>query len=197
MQRTIQTFVPLFNGFYNTYFEDIIDNAEYGFVEFYNEENGTEKTSSDFNFNYDKIKNEIIKSILEIVTKKLNENGIKCASEFETIVSPKYYNFDNDSGNCTFYFEDFNQVIECIETNRETFNPYIKNIYTSRDGFSSFHSNDGEDWISELKDPEEELTHKCGECLEFLLIHVFEFNRDQLISELYEEFFSIDTLPEN
>ena len=35
----VQTFLPVFNGFYNTLFEDILDNATDNAIEYYNEQN--------------------------------------------------------------------------------------------------------------------------------------------------------------
>ena len=55
----VQTFLPVFNGFYNTLFEDLIDNATEFAIDNYNEQNSTELSYDDFNFDFDSIMQEI------------------------------------------------------------------------------------------------------------------------------------------
>ena len=57
----VQTFLPVFNGFYNTLFEDLIDNATDNAIEYYNEQNESDLNYDDFDFDFDSIINEICK----------------------------------------------------------------------------------------------------------------------------------------
>ena len=143
----VQTFLPVFNGFYNTLFENLIDNAVDNAIEWYNEDNNNSLNYDNFDFDFISIQNEICKDAVSKVEEKLNEIGINCSIKYETLVSPKYYNFSNDSINIEINFKKFSRVIEILEQNYDLFSKYIKDNYTSRDGFISSHSSYASDWM--------------------------------------------------
>lgn len=182
----IETFLPVFNGFYGTFFDNIVDNSENREIEFYNEENGTSLNWGDFTFNYPEIQKEISLKCCEEVEKKLNEIGIKCEITYQELVSPKYYNFSNDSINVEINFKDFNQVINILEDSSEIFARYINNNYNSRDGFISSYSNYASDWMADLKNYPEVEAHKVGAVLEFILIELEGYNDYNLYSDVIE-----------
>lgn len=188
----VQTFLPVFNGFYNTLFDDLIDNSTDNAIEYYNEQNNTLLYYDDFDFNYNLIMSEICKDAVSKIEEKLNEIGINCSIIYENLISPKYYNFSNDSINIEINFKKFSQVIEILEQNFDSFYQYIKEHYTSRDGFISSHSNYASDWIEDLKNDAENETHKVGAVLDFILQEVEDYKDEDLYFDLCENYYGID-----
>lgn len=188
----VQTFLPVFNGFYNTLFENILDNATELAIEYYNEQNSTELNYDDFDFNFVSIQNEICKDAVSKIEEKLNEIGINCTIIYENLVSPKYYNFSNDSINIEINFKKFNRVIEILEQNYDSFTQYIKDNYTSRDGFISSFSSYSSDWIEDLIENSENEAHKVGAVLDFILQEIEEYKDEDLYFDLYENYYEID-----
>ena len=187
-----QTFLPIFNGFYNTLFENILDNAVDNQIEYYNEQNGTELNYDDFNFDFITLKNEICKDSVSKIEEKLNEIGINCTINFETLISPRGYNFSNDSINIEINFKKFSQVIEILEQNYDLFTQYIKDNYTSRDGFISSYSSYASDWIKDLREDASNETHKVGAVLDFILQEVEEYNDGCLYFDLCENAYFVE-----
>ena len=188
----IQTFLPVFNGFYNTLFENIIDNATEFAIDNYNEQNNTLLNYDDFNFDFTTIQNEICRDAVSKIEEKLNEIGINCSIIYENLVSPREYNFSNDSINIEINFKKFSQVIEILEQNYDSFSKFIKDNYTSRDGFISSYSNYSSDWMEDLKNDSENETHKVGAVLNFILQEIEEYKADDLYHELCENAYFVE-----
>ena len=188
----VQTFLPVFNGFYNTLFEDLIDNAVDGAMEYYNEQNNTSLNYDDFDFNFVSIQNEICKDAISKVEDKLNEIGINCTINFETLVSPREYNFSNDSINIEINFKKFSQVIEILEQNFDSFSQYIKEHYTSCSGFISSFSSYASDWIKDLREDAENEAHKVGAVLDFIFQEIEEYKDEDLYFDLCENAYFVD-----
>ena len=184
----VHTFLPVFNGFYNTLFEDILDNAVNNAIE----QNNTDLVYDDFNFNFDSIKKEISKDAVSKIEEKLNEIGINCTINFETLISPREYNFSNDSINIEINFKKFSQVIEILEQNYDSFFQYIKDNYTSCSGFISNHSSYASDWMEDLRENAENEAHKVGAALDFILQEVDEYKADDLYFDLCENAYFVD-----
>ena len=188
----VQTFLPVFNGFYNTLFEDLIDNAVDNQIEYYNEQNGTELNYDDFDFNFVSIQNEICKDAVSKIEEKLNEIGINCSIIYENLISPREYNFSNDSINIEINFKKFSQVIEILEQNYDSFYQYIKDNYTSCSGFISSHSRYSSDWMEDLKNDTENEAHKVGAVLDFILQEIEEYKDEDLYYELCENAYFVE-----
>lgn len=174
----INTWLPVFPGFYNTLF-DISDDL----YRFQSDlvENKLVDEKFELNFNYAGLNNEICKNCCEWVMKNLpKESGI-ISVKLQEIRSPKEYNFTNDSANIEIEIDR--------EKFAEWFNNYLKdwnskwdkhllNHYMSRDGFMSFYSSDYEEWAEITKnykfDEENDDkiangVHSLGRILEFYL----------------------------
>ena len=188
----VQTFLPVFNGFYNTLFENILDNATDNAIEYHNETNETELNYDNFDFDFALIQNEICKDAISKVEEKLNEIGINCTINFETLVSPREYNFSNDSINIEINFKKFSQVIEILEQNFDSFTQYIKDNYTSCSGFISSHSSYASDWMEDLRENPENEAHKVGAVLDFILQEVEEYNDECLYYELCDNAYFVE-----
>lgn len=187
----VQTFLPVFNGFYNTLFDDLIDNATEFAIDDYNVQNSTELNYDDFNFNYNLIMIEICKDAVSKIEEKLNEIGINCSIIYENLISPREYNFRNDSINIEINFKKFSQVIGILEQNFDSFSQYIKDNYTSRDGFISSHSSYASDWMEDLREYAENETHKVGAVLDFILQQIEEYKDEDLYFDLCENYYEI------
>lgn len=63
---------------------------------------------------------------------------------FESMDSPKEYNFSTDRVYVTLSLEDFQRMYD--RTDRAIFARIVRDTFTSRSGFASFYSNDAEVW---------------------------------------------------
>lgn len=165
---TIKTYLPIFTGFYNNiYYEDcfyeqfIEDKKELNFnFEF-----------EDLHFNYSKYYKDVAQEITNEVESILIDLKLCKSVFFEHLVSPKFYNFEDDSINVeiTLTDENIKTIQNYLYNNLENFKNYLKKRYTSRDGFISYYSNSFEDWKS-FTDNFTDLTgsHYLGSILDFI-----------------------------
>ncbi len=156
------TFAPLFPGFYGTLFE--YDNEESD-IEYYNEENKTDLSYDDFEWDYKEYHNRIANAFVNRLETELN-NYLPVKFEFTELHSPKEYNFYNDS---IWVNAELNLslLLAVLKEHEQTATQYFKDKYTSCSGFISFHSNNIEDWMDEnyiLEDT----AHRIGALLDCL-----------------------------
>jgi hypothetical protein len=165
----IETYCPLFPGFYNTIFEPNEDNE----IEYHNQENDTDLSYDDFEFDYADYRERIASTFVESF--EINFQDIMPVKiDYQSISSPQYYNFSNDSLNIEVDL-DFDKFMQIVNENKEELREYIRENYTSYDGFNSFHSNDIEDWC----DPEYVLgfiQHRVGALMGGLLLTIIDDN---------------------
>ena len=167
--KTIKTYLPVFSGFYGTLFEDIIDSE----VDYILEGEET-YTTDNVEFDYKTFKDDISKQCVGVFEDAFNRDmHVKLSVSFESLFSPKFYNFENDSINVAISLsrEDFDIIISAIKGNRTEISEQLKERYSSREGFSSFHSTDLDEWIEDLTlefETEEDCSHKWGAILEIL-----------------------------
>jgi hypothetical protein len=133
-----ETWCPLFPGFYGTCFE--YDREEED-IAAYNRDNETDLHYDDFEWNYADFHDRLAHEF----TDKLNlalKPYLKCKIKYEHLVSPKQYNFKNDSIN----IEVSVHLKNLMEVSEDFARAYFKNNYSSHNGFISYHSNKLEDW---------------------------------------------------
>jgi len=174
-QISTATWLPVFNGFDCTILGTFLefDNA----VEFLNEdreEKGLSKiTFDDLEIDYKAASNALAQKIFDAVSEKMKEFKLIDGSFFENLKSPKFYNYSNDSIECTLNFskENIETIEKYLSDNKESWDKYLKKNFTSRSGFHSWYDNtiDSEDWNNVI----ECLHHdfKCGSILEFILLN--------------------------
>lgn len=164
----VETYLPVFSGFNGTFFEADVE----GEIDHINEEreqlglNAVDE--NDIHFDYAAADEITAKLACQYVHNTLDfVNGVK----FQEVISPREYNFTNDSINCEI---DLNvkDMLNYLDDHREEFTEYLKEKYTSYDGFISFHSNDVNDWTWEYI--KAEASHRIGACLTFIM-----FNEDE------------------
>ena len=166
--KTIKTYLPIFSGFYGSLFEDIIDSEEEHIIEI------EDVYSDKLNFKTKELKEDISKQCVGVFEDAFNRDmHTKLSVSFESLFSPKSYNFENDSIDVAISLsqDDFNTIISAIKENKTEISEQLKERYSSREGFSSFHSTDLDEWIEDLTlefETEEENSHKWGAILEIL-----------------------------
>lgn len=165
--KKIESYLPLFNGFYNSLFEYKMEEYD---IQSFNDEYGTSLDYEGFEWNHTERNERISKQICSIVQSLLSDENINTSINFQNLVSPKYYNFTNDSINCEYVIsqKQYYLVIDYLKSNWTEFDNWIKDRYTSSSGFISSHSNNAEVWINNMKS-ESHLEHNFGAVLEFIL----------------------------
>jgi len=157
--KAIESFLPVFSGFYGTVFE-----ADESMV--------IEKpyTYDDYKFDYKGYNEDMGKACVKAIQNKLDEIGkFGVKIEYQTISSPREYNFANDSIHVKYILsKGLKEVTKYLLKNNRVFETYISDHYTSRSGFMSFYSNDANVWINEYLNDEKKLVHCFGSILEFI-----------------------------
>lgn len=163
----VNTFLPLFAGFYNSFYDVEVDSAEESIIEGYNDDNGTNLEYKDFDFKVDwtSYSKAICERIIEYI--KEQKEGLILGYEFQELISPKYYNFDTDSINIELDI-DFTVLLSLMRENATTLSEKISERYTTQSGFISYHSPDIYDWFEDVENKTENMQHKVGAILEML-----------------------------
>ena len=179
---TQDTYLPLFQGYYHTIFDESdryvdmeteMDDSE--LKEHYSEVFDAGVTIDYFkeNFSYHLNYAKGYEGSNEYITDaliELNHSDIILEVKYQKMVSPKYYNFSNDSINVSIKY-DHQKLKKFISDNLNDFETYISGKYTSRDGFISSYSNDSNEWLESINS-EDIGEHELGSLLEF----VFQVN---------------------
>lgn len=156
------TWCPLFPGFYETVFKYSNEDSD---IQYYNEENGTQLGYDDFEWDYKDYEKRVGKAFVARVEKELKQ-FLPIRIEFQEIISPREYNFRNDSINISVSLS-LNKLLKLIKDRKEQAAIYFKDKYTSCSGFTSFHSNNISDWLNKsyiLAKPD----HRIGALLQCL-----------------------------
>jgi hypothetical protein len=179
----IKTWLPVFPGFYNTLFD--IGSRLYMFESQLKEHNLIQE---DLKWNNACFNNDVLKKCCKWIKKELPvESGI-IGIKFESIQSPREYNFANDSCNIEIELdiETFSKWFNSyIEKNIEEWADHLADHYDSREGFISFYPSDAETWVEltnnyHFDGDKEDIrrnykmtdgTHSLGRCLEFYLLN--------------------------
>jgi len=145
----VKTYLPVFSGFYGTIWQFDYDGIE----DFINQERKDKGLFSEIDFNDLKIdntsyKSDIVKGFAEALQEELSDFILNI--ELESIISPKAYNFSNDSADVII---DINEgaIKDYLINNILAFKSYLKSKYTSYDGFMSSYSNELDIWQDETK----------------------------------------------
>lgn len=165
----IETYCPLFPGFYSTIFEPNEDNE----IEYHNQENDTDLSYDDFEFDYSDYRERVASAFVSSFEGYFSEI-MSADIQYQSISSPQYYNFSNDSLNIEVEL-DFDKFMQIVNENKEELREYIRENYTSYDGFHSFHSNDIEDWCNSeyvLENP----SHRVGSLMGGLVLSLVDIS---------------------
>lgn len=156
----IKSFLPVFPGFYGTLFEPSEDHIIEG-----------DFTYDDYTFDYNSYQLDMSKACVNAIEAQLNELGFKIGVTFEHVVSPREYNFTNDSINVTYKVsgETVKLLKKYLIANLPAYSEYLTR-YKSRSGFISYYSYDVSNWLDvvNLKSLNHD-AHCLGSILDFVL----------------------------
>jgi hypothetical protein len=172
-----ETFLPIFPGFYGSIFESDDDDA----LDCIKEDNpGMEIDWDDIEWDYDEYQQEMSIKCCEAIEGLLEgELGLKIKIKYEKLVSPREYNFKNDTinVNMTFTKATYKRVRILLMENKEALEEYLTENFKSRSGFMSFYDHDLPTFYNEYLHPDDEKFDKMFTyALEFLLREVAEIN---------------------
>lgn len=144
----IETQLPMFPGFYDTILSPdeqyavqvISDDFDYDSYDY-----------DDYEYGYDDYFKDVSLKFIDGVEGLLNELGLDIKIRFIQIVSPAYYNFENDKlkVECEIPYQTLEKLMDYAKTNRKEFSNFLIRNFKSRDGFISFYSHEVDDWFNE------------------------------------------------
>lgn len=167
--KLYKTYLPLFSGFYETIWDERYrEDIELENINDDRAENGLDPLDPDeIEFDIDGYRQEIIEDIADWL--KHNIDFIKDI-KIEELVSPREYNFRNDSVNIQIRV-DIDVIKQKIEQYWDGFYQFIKGTYKSAPGFIPGYSNNAYDWWEDSKGMTDftGLDHQLGVIIEFIL----------------------------
>ena len=162
--KAIDTWLPLFKGFYCTIWDG--DSELDSFCEY------NEVSSDEVEVDWLGYRHKIAVSITSEIESKLVELGLIESITYQHITSPNYYNFVNDSIDVEI-IPIVDNIVSYIHSNYDAFNSYLKQRYTSRDGFISFYPNNAIEWAENTLNFSvlDKDGHVLGTILDFALVN--------------------------
>lgn len=224
MQK-VETWLPIFPGFYNTLFEPDYEYISEDLKELLNDIDALRNYSTELSniiqenktvelmgriehtINYDAYdyfdnsgyEKKVCQVSCECIKDILIENCLIKNLKFQKEVSPREYNFYNDSIDIeiTFTKKNIANIKKIIADNFDEWTEYLKNRYTSCSGFISHYDNfpESDEWQI---DNALQQSHTAGSVLQFILSEILNCNDESLyyyaLDDLYiPEFFNYDS----
>ena len=175
---SIETWLPVFPGFYGTAFEaDLSDCAAalWGFPALVDDDYKrlAQEIVHDC-FNREDYANAVGVACTEWVETQLLKAGFNVKLTFQRVNSPKEYNFTNDSIDILAELPTsaYRQMLHFCHVHYMSWGKTIRDNYTSRDGFISAYSNDSAIWLTDYlakRNP-----HAVGRLLDFILTEYYQ-----------------------
>ena len=150
----VNTWLPVFSGFYGTVFEnDNTDFIEEDIKDYCRENKLTKKQeqilldtvyiSNSFDTAMEEYKNNTCLSCTRTIEKELIDLNVVTSIKMEKLVSPREYNFYNDliSIDVNFSKDNIKEIKKILSDNMDKWTQYLKDHYSSYDGFMSFQDN--------------------------------------------------------
>ncbi|MHA1754676.1 MAG: hypothetical protein ACTSYR_04080 [Candidatus Odinarchaeia archaeon] len=186
--KKFKTYLPIFNGFYNTIFEADGEDQEIDDINGQRTaKNLPEISFDDCNFNYDEYHKEVSIDVTKYIEKELKDLNFIDSIRFENLYSPKEYNFSNDSINVEIDLSEDNikEIKKFLYDNLDEYKQYLINNYTSCSGFISFNPNTFAGWVELTKDFTDYSgkEHYLGSVLEFICL-MNEINTNSMFEQL-------------
>lgn len=144
--KTLNATIP-FSGFYASMHSDNIDRAINSYFDKEGTgEEGLEPENFYFSFNhYDDIHEAYAKKYVECFADWFEgETGVELPLTFETMKSPREYNFTTDRIFCDIPLSAIRKIRAYVPD--DVLRKRVSDRFTSRDGFLSFYSKDLDDW---------------------------------------------------
>lgn len=197
--KLMLTCIP-FEGFYDSYASELVDQAlglSDGDYDMWIEDNPKGKSETDDSYRdrreayFEKLRDEAdykgmqIEFCKEYVEEFSKDNGIKL--EFESLDSPKFYNFTTDRIFCFIHPDEVSRLVKIVD--RKALAELIKEKFTSRDGFSSHYASTFEEWkIDDIENLDHNMIETIIECV--TAPHIAEKEKNYpYIAELMDGFY--------
>lgn len=167
-EQKVETFLPVFPGFYETIWQFDSDNMLIENINELRAERGLAPIDWDaLELDYKTYELDLCKHLCDVMARLMQD--YVSSITFETVQSPREYNFRNDSVDCGIV-PNVDSIKKFLLDNWDKFGQYLKARYTSYDGFISHYSNDPEDWKAETKGFTDWTVngHYLGSVLEFI-----------------------------
>ncbi len=188
-----ESYLPIFNGYYGTILGDFLEDEDRE-LENINEERNPKLpkiTFDNLKVDYTGARAELNGLISDIVISELVDLKLITKGEFQSLSSPREYNFYNDSINVkyTFNAENVETIKKYIIDNYAQWDKYLHDKYTSYDGFISSYDNyaSSEDWSNIVECLKHE--HKCGQILQFILSEIEGFEEMSIYDRICGDFY--------
>lgn len=144
-----------FPGFYDSHLSALLDSEEEQFaesqVEWINDPTSKEVDALRYTVDYGAANEALSKEWLASVNRQVrSELDYAFDAEFESVISPKFYNFMTDQLFVHVSTIKLAGMLVALSTNKAGFvvlTELIKDRFTSRDGFISYYSNDVARWL--------------------------------------------------
>lgn len=196
----INTFCPVFSGFYESFLD--VSNSQDIDHDLFNNPESVKPEILEYILNAlwsenlvdtKKIHIDTSKNIVNQLNSILKDEKIYINFTFQALVSPKYYNYSDDSINilCKFNKKHWKKIINEIKNNIDLFEEHIKDNYTSCSGFISSFSDNFEWWIEQgeqIQDSKDN-EHLTGALLNFYFTKVLDINEESLYSNIVEKIY--------
>lgn len=155
--KSISISLPTFDGFYESLWENsdsLINEMRY-FEQEHNEHEFVWQHLDDWDISKE-YRTDVAKAYCELYAEHLHDLlGLEVTLEFETIYSPKYYNYETDKIYAYIKWEDdyklHLELLKLIGKHKQKVEDFIYKYHTSYDGFVSFMDNALQDWIERTK----------------------------------------------
>lgn len=187
IMKIIKTYLPVFTGFYCTNFEPDEDNEINDINQNRKDKNLPEIGFDDCNFDYAEYRKEVSIAVTKYIEKELKDLNVLTSIRFEELISPKEYNFANDSINIEIELTEDNikEIKKFLFDNLDEYKQYLIDNYTSYSGFVSFFPNTFEGWEELTKDFTDynDKEHYLGSVLEFIC-QINEINTESMNDSL-------------
>ena len=156
-----------FGGFYNSFYDNAIDDVVY--------EDDVENTINPDAIDFKKLHIEVAKRITEQFNEFLsNEYDLEVNFEFDSLDSPKYYNYSTDKIILNISDEDKIKLDLLVVNNGdvdETLKGVVEDVTTSKSGYVAFY--DYDKVMTKIDEDNSEVYYQC------LLDALMELDKDE------------------
>jgi len=187
----VETYCPCFEGFYETLLDSLTDDIiEDNYL--FNDSSSVDDKILEFinneaweHVDYKYFYLQISKKVIDFYNDYFKSEKLCIKFKFQSLYSPKEYNFHTDSINIKvlFTFEFIDLLNDYIHKNIDKFKIFIEDRYTSCSGFVSSYSNNHNDWLNYLnKENLQDNEHYMGCFLDFY----FENENKDINMDIYD-----------
>ena len=137
----INTYLPLFNGFYNTIWDDYTDNLLNSEIQHFKDEYNLVLSYDDLEINWKEYYLELSKMIASEIEDVLREYKLVESATFDNLYSPKYYNYRNDSINVDVKINQkyITNIKNVLHSHFTLFEELVHELTTSVSGFIPYY----------------------------------------------------------